>query len=134
MRIPLLFFLYFHILLVNSLSNLTCISMPMLGQFTISHYFICTCPEERMDGHFSLASFVQNLPRSMAGVSLAVDLRNCWSLDIIMDQMELAVPDSDYFRPDIELERINIENSRQVETMTAQSPSLYFLYNSCCLA
>ena len=127
MRIPLLFFLYFHILLVNSLSNLTCISMPMLGQFTSSLYFICTCPEERMDGHFSLASFVQNLPHSMAGVSLAVDLRNCWSLDITMDQMELALSDSDYFRPDIELERINIENTHQVGTMTAQSPYIPFI-------
>ena len=101
---------------VHSISNLTCISLPMLKQFSTSLYFTCVCPQDRLEGQLSLATFAYNLSHSMFGRSLVVDFRDCWSLDIIMDQMELNWRDSNHFRPDIHFEKINIENIHIVST------------------
>ena len=99
---------------VHSISNLTCISLPMLTQFSTSLYFTCICPQDRLEGQLSLATFAYNLSKSLFDRSLVVDFSDCWSLDIIMDQMELNLRDSNHFRPDIHFEKINIENIRWV--------------------
>ena len=43
-----------------------------------------------------------------------VDIRDCWSIDIVFDQHLLYLPSSDLFRPDINILEINIENIDQV--------------------
>ena len=95
-------------------SSLSCSSLPEFDQFSTTLYFACTCPEEMMAGQFSLASFAHNLSQDIFDRSLVVDFRDCWSLDIIMDQMELNSRDSNHFRPDIQFEKINIENIHKV--------------------
>ena len=86
----------------------------MFEQFDTNLYFACTCPQERMEGQFSLASFAYNLSHSIFDRSLVVDFRDCWTMDIVMDQLELHTVQSEYFRPDIMFKEINVENMFQV--------------------
>ena len=98
----------------TSSSSLSCSSLPEFDQFSTTLYFACTCPEEMMEGHFSLASFAHNLSQDIFDRSLVVDFRDCWSLDIIMDHLQLHSLESEYFRPDFQFKEINVENIFQV--------------------
>ena len=98
----------------TSVTPLTCSSLPEFDQFSTTLYFACTCPEEMMAGHFSLASFAHNLSQDIFDRSLVVDFRDCWSLDIIMDQLQLHSVQSENFRPDFQFKEINVENMFQV--------------------
>jgi hypothetical protein len=118
----ILFLLHLLPLPVHSISNLTCISLPMLKQLSTSLYFTCICPQDRLEGQLSLATFAYNLSKSMFDRSLVVDFRDCWSLDIIMDQMDLNLRDSNHFRPDIHFEKLNIENIHRVSSAEIISP------------
>ena len=68
----------------------------------------------RLGGQFSLAGFAHNLSQWISDSSLVVDIRDCWSIDIVFDQELLYLPSSDLFRPDINILEINIENIDQV--------------------
>ena len=70
-----------------------------------------------MAGHFSLASFAHNLSQAIFDRSLVVDFRDCWSLDIIMDQLQLHSVESENFRPDFQFKEINVENMFQVNLL-----------------
>ena len=118
---------YFLLLSVHSISNLTCISMPSLDHLTTTLSIICTCPKEKMAGHISLAGFANSLSQFIADKILVVDLRNCWSLDIIMDQTELRQLHSKYFRPNIQLEKINVENCHQVKDLKTLLFCIFFV-------
>lgn len=108
----------------NFSSNLTCISMPSLDHITNTLYFICTCPEEIMTGHISLARFVHNLPQQVAHRILVMDFRNCRSLEIMMDQTEIMWLNSQHFRPQIQIQEINVENCNQVTNSIKQTSNM----------
>ena len=93
----------------------------MFEQFDTNLYFACTCPQEMMEGQFSLASFAYNLSHSIFDRSLVVDFRDCWTMDIVMDQLELHTVQSEYFRPDIMFKEINVENMFQVRRQLSSS-------------
>jgi len=101
-------------------SSLTCSSLPEFEQFDPTLYFACTCTEERGEGQFSLASFAYNLSQAIFDRRLVVDFRDCWSLDIIMDQLDLHSVQSQHFRPDFQFKEVNVENIFQVHLV--QSP------------
>ena len=98
-------------------SSLTCSSLPEFEQFDPTLYFACTCTEERGEGQFSLASFAYNLSQAIFDRRLVVDFRDCWSLDIIMDQLDLHSVQSQHFRPDFQFKEVNVENIFQVWRM-----------------
>jgi len=116
-------FYIFLILLLSSYtftSNLVCNSLQEFEPFDNSLYFACTCPKDEMEGQFSLASFAYNLSHTIFDRSLVLDIRDCWSMDIIMDQLQLNLVLSDYFRPDIQFKEINVENIFQVHLVQDQ--------------
>ena len=94
--------------------SLSCSSLPVSEQYDTTLYFACTCHQDSLTGHFSLATFAYNLSQDIFDRGMVVDFRDCWSLDIIMDQLELSNIDSDYFRPDFQFEEISVENVLQV--------------------
>ena len=71
----------------------------------------------RLGGQFSLAGFAHNLSQWISDSSLVVDIRDCWSIDIVFDQELLYLPSSIFFRPDINILEINIENIDQVSLL-----------------
>ena len=112
------FLLFFFLSSALASSDLICSSLPEFEPYDTSLYFACTCPQEGMEGQFSLASFAYNLSHSIFDRSLVVDLRDCLSMDIIMDQLQLNLVLSDYFRPDIQFKEINVENIFQVRSFS----------------
>jgi len=115
------FLLFFFLSSALASSDLICSSLPEFEPYDTSLYFACTCPQEGMEGQFSLASFAYNLSHSIFDRSLVVDLRDCLSMDIIMDQLQLNLVQSDYFRPDIHFKEINVENMFQVHLVKSSS-------------
>ena len=82
-----------------------------------------------MTGQFSLASFAHNLSQDIFDRSLVVDFRDCWSLDIIMDQLQLHSVQSEYFRPDFQFKEINVENILQVSFIVVNQVDPEYWYN-----
>lgn len=118
--------------LVGSSRSLSCSSLPSLDNQLNYFYFGCSCHENnrsvcspssssgvltklsRLGGEFSLAGFAHNLSQWISDSKLVVDLRDCWSIDIVFDQELLYLPSSGMFRPDIVIREINMENIDQV--------------------
>ena len=96
-------------------SSLHCNSLPAFEPSDSALYFGCRCGPDRLGGRFSLASFAFNLSHSIFDAELVVDFRDCWSLEIILDQAGLNLVTSDHFRPDMSIAEINLENVDQVQ-------------------
>ena len=82
-----------------------------------------------MAGQFSLASFAHNLSQDIFDRSLVVDFRDCWSLDIIMDQLQLHSVQYEFFRPDFQFNEINVENIFQVSFIVVNHVDPEYCYN-----
>ena len=101
--------------MVGSSRSLSCSSLPSLDNQLNYFYFGCSCHQNnRLGGEFSLAGFAYNLSQWISDSQLVVDLRDCWSIDIVFDQELLYLPSSGMFRPDIAIREINMENIDQV--------------------
>ena len=94
--------------------GVVCTSLPGLEPLNENLYFACTCSDQATKAKFSLASFAHHLSPSIFSRQLVVDFRDCWALDLTMDQLELSRMGSHRFRPDLQFMEINIENMYQV--------------------
>lgn len=89
-------------------------------------HFVCFCDTPYLDvaSHakfisrdpgFSLAHFAFNLAGSYFGKSVHVTFRSCKHLKVVLDHMELSRIGSDYFRPDIQVTGLHIEQVYHLE-------------------
>ena len=67
-----------------------------------------------MAGHFSLASFAFHLPQGILDKYLVVDFRECSTLHLLMDQLDLLNMESGLFRPSLQFRDLNVENIAEV--------------------
>ena len=109
-------FVLFLLLLVPFLSSseLSCISVPVFDEYDATSYFACTCPQYNMAGHFSLATFAYHLPQGILDKYLVVDFRECSTLHLIMDQLDLLNTESGLFRPSLQFRGLKVENIAEV--------------------
>ena len=64
---------------------------------------------------FSLAHFAYNLAGSYFGKSVYITFQNCRYLKLVLDHMELSRIGSDFFRPDIQVRGLVVEQVYHLE-------------------
>ena len=106
------------LLLPFSLSSsvLSCSSLPVFDEYGTTINFSCTCPHYNMAAHFSLATFAYHLPQGIFDKYLVVDFRECSTLHLIMDQLDIFNTESVFFRPGLQFRELNVVNIAKVST------------------
>ena len=91
-----------------------------------SLHFMCFCNNNDLDVQglaqeielhpgFSLAHFAYNLAGSYFGKSVYITFENCRYLKLVLDHMELSRIGSDFFRPDIQVRGLVVEQVYHLE-------------------
>lgn len=89
-------------------------------------HFNCFCTSNNVDilqqardiqNHpgFSLAHFAYNLAGSFFGKAVHINFQNCRHLKLVLDHMELSRIGSDFFRPDIQVKGLGIQQVYHLE-------------------
>ena len=111
------------VILVSSNDQTTCMTDFEDGE---ALHFICFCNNNEQDvkglaseikSHpgFSLAHFAYNLAGSYFGKSVYITFQNCRYLKLVLDHMELSRIGSDFFRPDIQVRGLVVEQVYHLE-------------------